>query len=94
MPHVWYAHKAFWILSVVMNCLAFAALFVYTDIADFQTNLIMKLKYIIMQSVFIVISLLLSTMVIKYPREHPQYLRNYLAVTAMALKKGQNDLLL
>jgi hypothetical protein len=45
-------------------------------------------KYIVAQSVFIIISALLSYMVFKYRIEHPQYLRNYLASTAQALKKA------
>jgi uncharacterized membrane protein YdbT with pleckstrin-like domain len=88
LPHVWYAHQMFWVLSALMNIATFGALFYYEDISNLRTNLTMKLKYIVAQSVFIIISALLSYMVFKYRIEHPQYLRNYLASTAQALKKA------
>ena len=71
-----------------MNTVVFGALFYYEDISNLKTNLAMKVKYIVAQSVFIVTSALLSYMVFKYRIEHPQYLRNYLASTAEALKKA------
>ena len=71
-----------------MNAVAFGALFYYEDISNLKTNLTMKVKYIIAQSVFIITSVLLSYMVFKYRREHPQYLMNYLVSTAQALKKA------
>lgn len=88
LPHVWYAHQMFWVLSAIMNTVVFGALFYYEDISNLKTNLTMKVKYIVAQSVFILTSALLSYMVFKYRIEHPQYLRNYLASTAEALKKA------
>ena len=88
LPHAWYAHQMFWVLSLIMNFGAFGALFYFTDIEDLSTNLLMKLKYIISHTIFIIVSFILSIMVFKYRREHPQYLRNYLASTTKALQKA------
>ena len=71
LPHAWYAHQMFWVLSAVMNCVIFGALFYYTDIEDMSTNLVMKLKYIVTHCIFITVSIILSVMVFKYRREHP-----------------------
>ena len=71
LPHAWYAHQMFWVLSFIMNCTAFGFLIYYTDIKDLSTNLVMKLKYIITHCIFIIVSLILSVMVFKYQREHP-----------------------
>jgi hypothetical protein len=69
----------FWILSSIANILVFAALFVLFEMYNFEQNLAMKVKYVACHSIYIIISLTLSFMGLKYRHERPESLRNYLS---------------
>ena len=79
IPHAWYTHQMFWIMSSVMNVLIMAALFYLFKVHDFENELPMKVKYLVCHSIFILLSVTLAYMGIRYKREYPQHLRNYLS---------------
>eukprot|EP00347_Sterkiella_histriomuscorum_P014587 403360313 len=83
LPHAWYTHQAFWILSLVSNIALFTFLIYYENLFNFKEgerkmNFSLQIKCIICFLVGIISSLFLSVMGIKYKREYPQSRRNYL----------------
>lgn len=88
LPHAWYGHQLFWSLSCLLSALAFACLFLLTNIADMKTNMPMKVKYIVTHSVLFVVSAGLAWMGFRFKREQPQYTRNfYLANTVTSINE-------
>jgi hypothetical protein len=71
MPHAWYAHQLFWILNAVLSAASLGAFFYFFDLSDFETEIFMKVKYIVCTSVSLLVSTALAVMGVKYKREHP-----------------------
>jgi len=79
MPHAWYAHQLFWILNAVLSAASLGAFFYLFNVASFDHEMFMKVKYLVCTSVSLIVSTALAVMGVKYKREHPQHLRNYLS---------------
>ena len=96
MPHAWYTHQLFWVLHAVLSVLSLGAFFYFFQVHDFETEMFMKVKYIVCTCVSLLVSIALAYMGIKYKREHPQHLRNYLsspiaAIINEPLMSGEKD---
>ena len=71
IPHAWYTHQMFWVLSTLLNTLILAVIIMLFEVYKFENNLAMEVKYIACHSLFIGTSLILAFMGFKYKREHP-----------------------
>ena len=71
LPHGWYTHQAFWLLSFLLNIAVMASLFLVLQVYDFQKEYAMEIKYLVTHSIFIVVSAVLAYMGFRYKREHP-----------------------
>jgi hypothetical protein len=71
IPHAWYTHQMFWLLSSLVNLTIMAAIILLLKIYNFENNLAMKIKYLACHGVYILVSIALTYMGFKYKREHP-----------------------
>jgi len=81
LPHAWYTHQMFWLLSSLLSAVSLATLFYYQyDVCfDSQGNLYSNcliekhvlIKMAIVHVIFILISAILTYMGFKFNREHP-----------------------
>ena len=85
MPHAWYAHQLFWILNAVLSAASMGAFFYLFHVSNFDNEMFMKVKYLVCTSVSLIVSTALAVMGVKYKREHPQHLRNYLSTPIAAV---------
>ncbi len=89
LPHAWYTHQMFWVWCALSNIIQFFALCYCLNLVDFDDHTItrsMKIKWICCYSFGIVMTISLSVLGIKYKREAPQHLRNYIPLEKSVLK--------
>lgn len=85
MPHAWYAHQLFWILNAVLSAATLVAVLIFLDAINIQSDKFIKIKYLVCTTVSLLVSTTLAVMGIKYKRECPQHLRNYLSTPIAAV---------
>ncbi|CDW73194.1 UNKNOWN [Stylonychia lemnae] len=83
LPHAWYTHQSFWILAFISNLTLFLVLILDQEkLFDFGNLEFMtrgqKIKSIVCYMIAVLCSAALSYLGVRYKREFPQFLRNYL----------------
>ena len=94
LPHAWYTHQTFWILSAISQFILLVSTTYGFSQCDFETDTIgqdMFVKLCCCYSIGILLCGALSYLSIKYKREAPQHLRTYFPVGTKAPTDPTND---
>ena len=67
IPHVWYAHQSFWLLSTLLNIAILTFMLLGLDLLSYlQRNKSMSIKYIVCHTIYITVSFVLAYMSFRY----------------------------